>query len=85
MPPPIDVDIDARSVYGAISAKYTATPQEASLILHVFSIKDRIRCRVIRSLGWTDTRDMIDGLTKGGVDRTLLKPAMEEGKVLKRM
>ena len=71
MLPPIDVEIDASSVYDAISAKDTATPQEAALRLHVISIKDRIRCHELRSLGWVDAGDMIaDGLTKGGVDRT---------------
>jgi len=75
--PPIDLFVDARSVSDAISASDVCTPQEASLRLHLITVRDRLVRGLIRSLSWTDTRDMVaDPLTKGGVDRTLLTRVM---------
>ena len=52
-------------------------PQEASLKLHLITIRDRLARGLLRSLSWTDTRDMVaDALTKGGIDRTMLIQAM---------
>ena len=76
--PPIDLFIDAKSVKDAISAAEVCTPQEASLKLHLITIRDRLVRGLLRSVSWTDTRDMLaDGLTKGGIDRQLLQEAMQ--------
>jgi len=75
--PPIDLLVDAKSVSDAVSAPETCTPQEASLKLHIKTIRDRLARGLLRSLSWCDTRDMLaDGLTKGGVDRAALTLAM---------
>ena len=75
--PPMDGMLDARSVTEALAAADCTTPQEASLKLHLLAIRDRLARGVLRSVSWCDTRDMLgDGLTKGGVDRELLKNAM---------
>ena len=79
--PPIEMCIDAKAVFDAVNASDVTTPQEASLKLHLISIRDRIEKGLIRALYWTDTRDMIaDCLTKGGVDRSKIKAIMS-GKV----
>ena len=76
--PPIDVVVDARSVSDAISASDVCTPQESSLRLHLIAIRDRLSRGLLRSLSWGDTRDMLaDALTKGGVDRAVIRKAMQ--------
>ena len=76
--PPIDVVIDARSVLDATAASEVCTPAEASLRLHLITIRDRMSRGSLRSLSWADTRDMIaDSLTKGSIDRTQLLQSMQ--------
>ena len=75
--PNIDIFIDAKSVKDAISVSEVCTPQEASLKTHLIAIRDRLSRGLLRSISWTDTRDMLaDGLTKGSVDRGPLRAAM---------
>ena len=76
--PPIDLLVDAKSVSDAVAAPDVCTPQESSLKLHLITIRDRLARGMLRSLSWTDTRDMVaDALTKGGIDRTMLTQAMQ--------
>ena len=76
--PPIEACIDARSVFDAIAASDVTTPQEATLKLHLVSIRNRIENGVLKRLWWVDTRDMVaDALTKGGIDRKLLTSVMQ--------
>ena len=71
--PPIDVCLDANAVFDAIAAKDTATPLEASLKLHILSIKAKVLAGTLRTVGWLDTREMVaDGLNKGSVSRSQL-------------
>ena len=57
----------------------SATLRGTSLKLHLISVRDRIVCGIIRFLRWTDTRDMAaDGLTKCGIDRTILHNLSQE-------
>ena len=79
MYPPLDICVDARAVYDAISAAYACEPAVSSLKFHLISVGDRMTHGIIRQLCWVDTRDMLaDGLTKGGVDRTLLTRVCDE-------
>ena len=72
--PPIDVVIDARSVLDATAASEVCTPAEASLRLHLITIRDRMTRGLLRSLSWADTRDMrADGLTKGSIGPIIWK------------
>ena len=74
--PPLEVAIDARGVYDAIEASDCADPGECSLKLLLLSVRDRLAHGQISTLWWVDTRSMLaDGLTKGGVERTLLELA----------
>ena len=51
--------------------------EEASLKLHLITIRDRLSRGLVRSISWCDTRDMVaDALTKGGIDRKLLLEVM---------
>ena len=71
--PPIDVCVDAKAVFDAIAASDVCDPADGSLKLHLISVRDRMATGMIRFLYWLDTRCMLaDGLTKGGIDRTLL-------------
>ncbi len=75
--PPIDLFVDAKSVTDAIGVAEVCTPQEASLKLHLITIRDRLARGILRSVSWSDTRDMVaDALTKGGIDRTMLLQVM---------
>ena len=76
--PPIDVFVDAKSVSDAISANELCTPQESSLKVHLIAIRDRLQRGLLRSISWTDTRDMLaDALTKGGINRDMIQSAMQ--------
>ena len=71
--PPLDLCVDARAVYDAVAATDACEPAESSLKLHLIPVRDRMTQGLIRKFFWVDTRDMLaDGLTKGGIDRTLL-------------
>ena len=70
--------IDAKSVYDSLVSLMVKTPGEASLLGHLLWLREFLSKRIITSLVWTDTRDMIaDGLTKGAIPRGLLLAAME--------
>ena len=77
--PPVDVCVDARAVFDAVAASDVCDPSESSLKLHLISVRGRIACGIIRFLWWIDTRDMAaDGLTKSGIDRTILHNLSQE-------
>ena len=79
--PQVELAVDALSVYEAITATDCCEPGESSLKIHLLSIRDRLNQGLVSRLHWSDTRDMLgDGLTKGGVDRTLLHAASHQGK-----
>ena len=78
--PPQDMTVDARSVYDACASQDAGKPSEESLLLHVLAIRSWLESKRLRALFWEDTREMLaDGLTKGGVDRTLLNRACNNG------
>ena len=80
--PPIELVGDARSVLDAVAASDACDPAEASLKLHLLSVRARLEAGLIRKLWWCDTRDMVaDALSKGGIDRTVILLAMDKGKV----
>ena len=79
---PIALFVDAMSVQSAVSATFVKVPAEKSLLSHVQYLRELLDNRVLHSIIWQDTRDMLsDGLTKGAVDRTLLHQLMA-GEVL---
>ena len=75
---PMCLQIDALSVYAAITATYIKHPAEKGLLSHVQFIRELLDTKVLISLLWIDTRDMLsDGLTKGSIDREDLHRAMQ--------
>lgn len=78
MHPPLDLCVDPRAEYDAVAATDACAPA-SSLKLHLISVRDRMIHVAIGALYWVDTRDMpADGLTKGGIDRTLLHGASND-------
>jgi hypothetical protein len=70
--------VDAMSLIRALAASSIKVPQEKSFLLNLVWIAEHIRTGLLKSLSWTDTRDMIaDGLTKGSIDRALLHRACD--------
>ena len=70
---PVALYLDAKSVFGVVTATCVKIPAEKSLLTHVQYLREMLDHRVLRYLLWLDTRDMgADGLTKGAVIRTLL-------------
>ena len=78
--PAVDIAIDAKSLFDALAAADVCNPAEASLKMHLIAIRDRIDSGVLRTLAWTDTRDMLaDCLTKGGIERDSIQRVMNQG------
>ena len=76
--PPIDLCIDAKSVYDSVTCTDVSTPLKASLLVHVLSVRDRLSTGILRSMNWVDTRAMLaDGLNKGSVPRIALVKSMQ--------
>ena len=74
---PMVLEIDAMSVFAAITATYIKHPSEKSLLSHVQFMRELLDTGVLKAISWTDTRDMAaDGLTKGTVDRAALHEIM---------
>ena len=74
---PMTLQIDAMSVYAAVTATYIKHPAEKGLLSHVHFIRELSDTGVLKALLWIDTRDMSsDGLTKESVDCMLLHQLM---------
>ena len=77
---PIEVCLDATSVYDSIVHADLKTPQEKSLINILGQMCEHMSYRRIRRLWWIDTRDMLaDGLNKGAISRRALLIALTKG------
>ena len=77
---PLELCIDARAVYDAITAPEYTSPAEATLVNHLHSIRESVRDGRISRLWWIDTRDMVaDGLNKGGLPRDPILHVCERG------
>ena len=80
--PPVDVVTDSASVLEAIKAADVGNLTEASLKLHLLSLRNRMERGVLRALYWTDTRNMLaDGFAKGECSRSMLQRAMHHCKL----
>ena len=77
-PVPLVVIVDAESVYSAVTAQQVKPPAERSLLIHLQWIRELLDRKVLHTLAWCDTRDMVsDALTKGSVDRTCVHAVMD--------
>ena len=70
--------------YGLFSATTKEDPSpgvDASMIYHVKALRYYLEHGMLRSITWTDNRDMLaDGLTKGKVKRDAINLALQTGK-----
>ena len=77
---PLELIIDAKAVFDAISVKDFSTPAEATLVNHLHSVREQVRDGRIFRLWWIDTRDMVaDGMNKGGLPRDPILSLCEDG------
>ena len=73
----IELAIDAMSVFSATTATHIKIPTEKSLLSHIQYVRELLDKRIVTSLIWLDTRDMIaDGMTKGACSRDAITRAM---------
>ena len=73
----MSMQIDAMSVFAAVTATFIKHPAEKGLLSHVQFLRELLDSHVLGSLLWVDTRDMLsDGMTKGAVDRAALHEVM---------
>ena len=74
---PLSIQVDAMSVFAAITATFVKAPAEKSLLSHVQYMREILDSKVLAAILWVDTRDMYsDGMTKGSVERELIQIAM---------
>lgn len=72
-PVPVQMVIDARSVYDSLVAHDLKAPTEVSLIMFLCQLKEAMLTHSLKKLWWVDTRDMVsDALNKGAVSRAAL-------------
>ena len=70
---PMSLQIDAMTVFAAVTATFIKAPAEKSLLSHVQFLRELLDSHVCRAIIWCDTRDMYsDGMTKGVIERDLL-------------
>ncbi len=68
---PIEMCVDARSVFDALKVPETRMPSEGTLIYSLLQLKEMLRAWSIKKLWWINTADMLsDGLNKGAVPRS---------------
>jgi hypothetical protein len=80
----VTLTTDAESVYKSLTSRDLKTPTEKTLLGHVSWIRELLRIKIIESVQWCDTRDMVaDGHTKGCIDRQLLLEVMRGHQVYK--
>lgn len=85
-PIPINLVVDAKSVFDALKAAEIKPPSEISLIMFLCQLKEALLCHALSKLWWVHTEDMIaDGLNKGIISRKGLLELVNSGewKVLK--
>ena len=72
----MELCLDARSVFDAVTASTVKVPADKHLFLHVLKLREFLDTKQLARLWWIDTRMMLaDGMTKGSVDRAALVEA----------
>jgi hypothetical protein len=76
----LEVCVDAKSVFDAVSADKIAMPNDKHLMVHCLKFREFLDGGLLKVAWWIDTVDMLsDGLTKGFVDRSALITLTETG------
>ena len=77
---PMELFIDARSVFDSVTSKTVTTPADGALLIHAKALREYLNQGQLRGIWWIDTRDMIaDALNKGSIDRTALRAIFTSG------
>ena len=77
---PLEVCVDAKSVYDALASDPIRVPTEKSLYIHLLAMSDLIKRGVLTKVWWIDTKDMAaDALTKGSIDRDVVMQLRDTG------
>ena len=77
---PLEVCVDAKSVYDALASDPIRVPTEKSLYIHLLAMPDLIRRGVLTKVWWIDTQDMVsDASTKGSIDREVVMLLISTG------
>jgi hypothetical protein len=77
---PMELSIDAKSLFDSLAAHDTKLPLESSLIVLVLQLKEMLQVGVLTALYWVDTRDMLaDALNKGTISRAMLLQLGDRG------
>ena len=80
-PVPVELVIDARSVYDSLVASEIKTPAEVSLVMFLAQLKEAMLAHSLSKLWWCDTRDMAaDALNKGAISRAALLELANSGR-----
>ena len=73
MTPRLELAIDAKAVFDALTAAVVRVPADKHLYLHLRKLREFLDERQLWRIWWVDTRMMLaDGMTKGVVDRECL-------------
>jgi hypothetical protein len=73
----IDAFTDSHSIYSYMKALHLKFPADKGTFFHLAYMREALASGLLRSLTWLDTRDMVvDGLTKGMLDRSALHRLM---------
>lgn len=78
---PLDLMIDAKSVYDSVSTPDPKATTDKLMLIHVLKLRELLAMKLISRLLWLDTRDMLaDGLNKGIVSRDALRQMCTSGR-----
>ena len=68
---------DSYSIFSYLKAQHLKFPAEKGTYFHLAYLREALERGWVHSWNWVDTRDMIvDGMTKGRLDRTALQTLM---------
>ena len=72
-----EVFTDSYSIFSAVVKEHAKSPTDGSTLYHLLTLHRDEHEGAVKKFTWVDTRDMVvDGLTKGSVDRVALQQAM---------
>ena len=73
----LDVFTDSFSIWSYLRSAHLKYPAEKGTFYHLAFLKELLDKGIISQMNWGDTRDMVvDGLTKGKLDREALQSLM---------
>ena len=75
---PCEAYTDSYSLCSYLASVHLKYPTEKGTYFHLAYLREKLASRWLRNYSWIDTRDMvIDGMTKGKLDRAVLHHLMD--------